>query len=584
MAQIRCQPLSDLLMQAKFASEKQRLIQLDACEALLRLINPDKQYPWEFICFHLTGYRPRKPEEDSSKLLTFKDLQHDLPIYTEALSRTLKIPHSSIKSDNFYTIEALTQRFNVCEKTISRWRRNGLAGRFLLYPDGKYRLAFLARSVKFFVQRHKRRIRRGKEFSHVKPAERQAIIHRLDRIARFCPDRRQEAIKRTARKFNRSGETIRTILTDYERNVSRQKLFMKRTDNIDAGQAGEICTLYEQGHPVKTLMHQFGRSKSNIYRILCLHWAGELEKIKIAFIPSEDFFHPFAEQNILGEPPGLFIANDPSAFTALPKEKETLRDDKTKSHTSRTPLQNYWNDIRSTDLLSQRQEEFLFRKYNYLKYLVATRQKDLNLKYPQGKLVRQLRRHLQEAQEIKEKLIRCNLRLVVSAARKHTREDAQMLEMISEGNIALMNSVEKFDFSRGFKFSTYATWAIVKRFATYHTQKNKHVVESVNDALPEVAHDLRVQDNQVVAVESARRNLQDVMAETLEERERVIVQEHFGLSEAEKVIGRRKAKSLSQIAARIGLSKERVRQIELLALQKLRKVLSPEQFDLLTQS
>ena len=159
-----------------------------------------------------------------------------------------------------------------------------------------------------------------------------------------------------------------------------------------------------------------------------------------------------------------------------------------------------------------------------------------------------------------------------------------MLEMISDGNIALMNAVEKFDYSRGFKFSTYGTWAVIKRFASYHTQKNKRQADTVSDEMLEVAHDLRVQDNQITAVESARKSLDQVMSETLEERERVIVQEHYGLAEEEKVIGQRKAKSLSQIAALIGLSKERVRQIELLALQKLRKVLSPEQFDLLTQS
>ncbi len=584
MAQIRCLPLRDLLMQAKFAPEKQRLIQIDACEAILRLINPGKQYPWEFICFHLTGYRPRTQEEYGSNLLRYKDLQHDLPIYTEELSRTLKISLSTVKGQKFYTIEVLCQRFNVCEKTISRWRRNGLAGRFLLYPDGKYRLSFLASSVKFFVQKHKSRIKRSKEFSHLSAAERQAIIYRLDRIARFCPDRRQEAIKRIARKFNRSDETVRMILTDYERNIAHHKLFLKRTDNVNTDQAEEICTLYEQGAAVKELIRRFGRSKSNIYRILCLHWAGELEKKKIAFIPAEEFSHPFAEQNILLEPPDLFPAPDSSSLTSLPIDKSKRLPDKNEVKSARSPLQNYWADIRTANILSQRQEEFLFRKYNFLKYLVATRKKDLSLKYPQGKLVRQMRSYLQEANQIKEKLIRSNLRLVVSAARKHTRFDAQMLEMISEGNIALMNAVEKFDFSRGYKFSTYATWAIVKRFASYHSQKHKHLADTISDEFLEVAKDMRVQENQVVDVESARQSLQSVMSETLEERERVIVQEHFGMAEPEKVIGQRKAKSLSQIAALIGLSKERVRQIELLALQKLRKVLSPEQFDLLTQS
>jgi RNA polymerase primary sigma factor len=579
MANLRCQPLSDLLMQAKYAPEKQRLIQIDACETLLRLVNPGKQYPWEFVCFHLTGYRSRNPEGSEGNLLKYKDLQHDLPVYCEELSRTLKIPSSHLKNLRFYTIEALTQRFGVCEKTISRWRRNGLAGRFLLFPDGKYRLAFLASSVKFFVQHHKHRIRRGKEFSHLGTEEREQIIHRLCRFAHFCPDRRPEAIKRTARKFKRSGETVRIILTDYEKNEIQQKLFQKRTDSVDTDLAQEICRRYENGTPVSTLMEQYQRSKSNLYRILCLHWAGELSQTKISYIPSDEFSHPFAEQSILSEPPGLSPSikkeTDPNAIggNSHPESKS-----------SRTLLQNYWNDIRAADLLTQRQEEQLFKKYNFLKYLTAKQQKQLNLKYPQGKLVRQMRRHLQEAETIKETLIRSNLRLVVNAARKHTRDDIQMLEMISEGNIALMNAVEKFDYSRGYKFSTYGTWAIIKRFASYHTQKNKRQADTISDEMLEVAHDLRVQDNQIAAVESARKSLEQVMSETLEERERVIVQEHYGLAEEEKVIGQRKAKSLSQIAALIGLSKERVRQIELLALQKLRKVLSPEQFDLLTQS
>jgi len=566
-------------MQAKYAPEKQRFIQLAACEILPRLITPKKRYPWEFICFHITGYRPRNIEKNGHYLFDYKTLLHDLPIYAAELSLSLKIPSSALKGQKFYTIETSAQPSNVCEKTISRWRREGLIGRFLLFPDGKYRLAFLANSVKFFTQRHRHRIHRGKSFSHLGNEELESILQRLCRIARFCPERRQEAIRRTARKFNRSVETIRMILADYERHSIRQKLFLKRTDKVNPDQAREICRLYEQGTPASELKLQFKRSKSNIYRILCLHWAGELVKTKIFYIPADEFSHPFAEQNILYEPPGLSKPRDKTSHT-----DPSGRYSRPETTTSRSPLQNYWNDISTTDMLSPRQEEFLFRKYNFLKYQAARGQKELNLKYPQGKLVRRMRSFLQEAEEIKEKLIRSNLRLVVSAARKHTRDDAQMLEMISEGNIALMNAVEKFDFSLGFKFSTYATWAVVKRFASYHSQKNKRRVDTVSDELLEVAQDLRVQENQVVAVESARQSLQNVMSETLEERERVIVQHHYGLAEAEKIIGQRKAKSLSQIAALIGLSKERVRQIELLALQKLRKVLSPEQFDLLTQS
>ena len=148
----------------------------------------------------------------------------------------------------------------------------------------------------------------------------------------------------------------------------------------------------------------------------------------------------------------------------------------------------------------------------------------------------------------------------------------------------MMNAVEKFDAGRGVKFSTYATWAIVKRFATLRRQAYRRPVYAMEDELLEVAGDVRLTAAHAVgAVESARQSLTDVMNETLEERERVVVREHYGLAEPEKVPGLRKAKSFSEIAALVGLSKERVRQIELAALAKLRRLLTPEQFEILTQ-
>jgi len=242
-------------------------------------------------------------------------------------------------------------------------------------------------------------------------------------------------------------------------------------------------------------------------------------------------------------------------------------------------------DIRTGQLLTPRQEVFLFRKYNFLKCLADELCRNINLKNPRGTQVRKAQQYIRQAEQIKDWLIRSNLRLVVSVARKHTRREAELLELISEGNLAVMNAVEKFDYSRGFKFSTYATWAIVKRFATYRTKLSRRSSQTIQEAEQEpleVAQDLRIEPSMVVAVESARKSLFDVMRETLEQRERTIVQEHYGLDEQQKVPGQRKARSLSQIAALVGLSKERVRQIELLALQKLRKVLTPEQFEVIT--
>src|SRR5262249_61919925 len=70
-----------------------------------------------------------------------------------------------------------------------------------------------------------------------------------------------------------------------------------------------------------------------------------------------------------------------------------------------------------------------------------------------------------EALAVKNQIIRANLRLVVSIAKKRVGPTNNFFELVSDGNMSLIRAVEKFDTSRGFKFSTYASWAIMKNFA-----------------------------------------------------------------------------------------------------------------------
>ena len=78
-----------------------------------------------------------------------------------------------------------------------------------------------------------------------------------------------------------------------------------------------------------------------------------------------------------------------------------------------------------------------------------------------------------EAVEVKNRIIRSNLRLVVSIAKRHVQPTIGLFELISDGNMSLIRAVEKFDFARGYKFSTYASWAIMKNFA--RTIPNAHL-------------------------------------------------------------------------------------------------------------
>ena len=86
----------------------------------------------------------------------------------------------------------------------------------------------------------------------------------------------------------------------------------------------------------------------------------------------------------------------------------------------------------------------------------------------------QIEKQYDEAVATKNQIIRANMRLVVSIAKRHVGPAENFFELVSDGNMSLMRAVEKFDFARGNKFSTYASWAIMKNFARTIPDEHRH--------------------------------------------------------------------------------------------------------------
>jgi RNA polymerase sigma factor (sigma-70 family) len=169
---------------------------------------------------------------------------------------------------------------------------------------------------------------------------------------------------------------------------------------------------------------------------------------------------------------------------------------------------------------------------------------------------------------VKDLLISCNMRLVVSIAKRHSAQTDNFFELLSDGNVSLIRAVEKFDFSRGFKFSTYASWAIMKNYArSIPEEKNRRerYVTGTEDIF-ESAADNRTDEQELVATAEQASYKVNRLLEYLDPREREIIRMRAGLDDNAEGM------TLEKIGEKLGITKERVRQLNVRAMKKLRSL------------
>jgi len=326
---------------------------------------------------------------------------------------------------------------------------------------------------------------------------------------------------------------------------------------LDETAKAHIYRQSRRGVSVEVLAAQSGLGRSEVARVINEMRAKRLLENKLEFMNDPAFEDPAAVAEIVGPYP-------------LPGSTQ-------RSRRPRAPegLPPYLVSLYDVPLLTREQERHLFLKMNYLKYQAHKLREALDPSRCEASDLDAIEQLQEEALALKNQIIRANLRLVVSIAKKRVGPTNNFFELVSDGNMSLIRAVEKFDASRGFKFSTYASWAIMKNF-TRSIPEEKHRRDRFvtgHEEMFEVAPDVR---SDAYEQENGHRRSQELvqgMLGRLNDRERRVLVSRYG-------IGGNDAQTLEQLGRELGVTKERVRQIESRAQEKLRKIALQERLDM----
>ena len=226
-------------------------------------------------------------------------------------------------------------------------------------------------------------------------------------------------------------------------------------------------------------------------------------------------------------------------------------------------------------LLTPEEEKYWFTWMNFLKFRAERNRRLLDLGRPDRVLVERIQADLKEALQVRNHIVEGNLRLIVALAKKLTGSLDQMGDLISEGMPPLIRSAELFDISLGNRFSTYATWAVRNQMLRSLKRSRMCLESDPGEDAPSLENlpDWRTLSNSTEATQELRISAVRRLLSSLSERERQIVTARFALE------GQPNGQSLADIAERMGLSKERVRQIALNSISKLRESMTYDEFE-----
>jgi RNA polymerase primary sigma factor len=308
---------------------------------------------------------------------------------------------------------------------------------------------------------------------------------------------------------------------------------------------------------VEILAAGFGDTRPGLYQAPSAKRARRILDVRLRFVPHPSFDDPAQHEQILEQMP------EPADGRAPLRPKAPVG------------LPPYLAGLYDVPLLGREQEMHMFRKMNFLKYLAN----HLRDKDDPGRAKTSVQDRIEQLQEealtVKNQIIRANLRLVVSIVKRHVGPSNNFFELVSDGNMSLIRAVEEFDYARGNRFSTYASWAIMRNLARdirKERLRRDRFVTGHGEMIEAAAAD-RADEHEAESELEQMEALMGMLVQ-LDDRERKIIISRFGLDGTGE-------KTLDRLGKELGITKERVRQLEARARDKLRKLAKAQKLDLL---
>lgn len=273
----------------------------------------------------------------------------------------------------------------------------------------------------------------------------------------------------------------------------------------------------------------------------------------IDYMDDGSFHEAGAEQTLFIDVPALPTPNTDWYHPAMERLQDTR---------AVQPVKN--------SLLTAKQERVIFLQFNYARFQATELHERLNNGPMHPAVARKLIHWYDRAEHLRDQIVQFNLALVLAMAKHVSSANLDYMELISEGNMALLRSIDKFDVSRGFKFSTYACRSILKAYSRMGVKQTKLrglFPVTFDPEMEKPAENSEHVDHEEAELLDEMKQMLDSNAADLSDVEQQVIECRFQLGDHaadERVM------TLTEVGGLIGYTKERVRQIQNRALGKLR--------------